>query len=109
MNETDGYPLRSYVFVTAEVGKTRTALHGISELELPGCRILTVEQVIGGCDIIAKIETPDLDSLARAITDGIREVPGVLDVIASWCRDGRDEPTCRSRQVAPEQSLVSIS
>jgi DNA-binding Lrp family transcriptional regulator len=65
---------------------------GISELEFPGCRIQTVEQVIGGWDIIARIETPDIDSLARAITDGIREVPGVLDVVASWCRDGRDMP-----------------
>lgn len=90
MPETDGYPLSSYVFVTTEAGRTRTALRGIADLELPGCRMLTVEQVIGRYDIIARIETPDIDSLARAITDGIREVPGVLVVVASWCCDGLD-------------------
>jgi DNA-binding Lrp family transcriptional regulator len=99
MNENNGHPLRAYVFVNTEAGKTRTVVRGISELRLPRCRILTVEQVIGGCDIIAKIETPDLDSLARAITDGIREVDGVVDVVASWCCDGRDisRPALRGR------------
>ena len=92
MPETDGYPLSSYVFVTTEAGRTRTVVRAIAELEFAGCRILTAEQVIGGYDIIARVETPDLDVLARLITDGIREVPGVLDVVASWCCDGREVP-----------------
>lgn len=99
VQKTEGSPLRSYVFVTTEPGTTRAVVHGISALEFPGCRILTVEQVIGGCDIIAKMETPDLDRLARAITHGIREVPGALDVVASWCCDGlggaQREPSSR--------------
>ncbi len=109
MHERDGHPLTSYVFVNTEAGKTRGAVRGISELKVPGCTILTVEQVIGGCDIIAKIETPDLDGLARAITDGIREVDGVVDVVASWCCDGcdmaRPKPSGRSGNV----NVVSVA
>lgn len=92
MHETDGYPLRSYVFVTTEPGTTAIAVRRMLEVNLPGCRLLAVDQVMGGFDIIAKIETVDLDSLARAITDGIRELPGVVDVRASWCLDSRGVP-----------------
>jgi DNA-binding Lrp family transcriptional regulator len=85
MHETTCYPRRSYIFVTIEPGKTRTALRGISALEFSGCRILTVEPVIGEYDIIAKIEGQDIDSIARVIFYGIQEVSGVLDVVASCC------------------------
>jgi len=90
VHEMYGYPLRSYLFVTTEPGTTALAVRRISEVSLPGCRVLAVDQVIGGFDIIAKVETTDLDSLARAITDGIRELPGVVDVRASWCLDCRE-------------------
>ena len=108
MHQTEDRPLRSYVFVSTEPGKTRTAARGMSELDLPGCSILTVDQVIGGCDIIAKIETVDLDCLARVITDGIREVDGVLDVVASWYVD-RHEALEAQFSGRPERSLVSVS
>jgi DNA-binding Lrp family transcriptional regulator len=109
VRETDTHPLTSYIFVTTAVGNTRTALRGIADLDLAGCRILTVEQVIGGYDIIAKIETPDIDSLARAITDGIREVPGVLDVVASRCCDGREVPQPEPSARLGALDVVSIT
>lgn len=85
MHQTIRYPLRSYIFVTTEPGKTRTVVRGISHLEFAGCRVLTVEPVIGEYDIIAKIEGQDIDSMARVIFYGIQEVSGVRDVVASCC------------------------
>ena len=108
MREKDSHPLTSYILVTTEAGKTRTALRGISDLELPGCRILTVEPVIGEYDIIAKIEGQDIASLARVMFYGIQEVSGVLDVVASCCVDeGRAPQPKPSGRVAAD--VISVT
>jgi len=108
MHEPDGRPLRSYVFVTTEAGKTRTVVRGISDLEFPGCRILTVEPVIGEYDIIVKIEGQDIDSMARVAFYGIQEVSGVLDVVASCCVDESHAPQLKpSGRRAPD--VVSVT
>jgi DNA-binding Lrp family transcriptional regulator len=105
----DGSLLTSYVLVTTEAGKTRTALVGIRRFEFPGCKVLTVEPVIGGPDIIAKIEALSIDSLARAICYGIQEVPGVLDVEVSLCSDRDDLPLQETSGRREPIDVVSVT
>jgi ketopantoate reductase len=105
----EGSPLTSYVFVTTEAGRTRTALVGIRQLVFPGCEVLTVEPVIGGYDIIAKLEAQDIDSLGRAIFYGIQEVPGVLDVEVTMCCDSADLPGPESDGRRGTNDVVSVT
>ena len=108
MTEPGFHPLRSYVFVNTEAGQTASVAERISALDVCQCAVLKVDRVIGDFDIIAQLETPDIDCLAGAITDGILELPGVVKVVASWCLDGGVAHDHHA-PVRREQSLVTVS
>jgi hypothetical protein len=110
VQNTIGSPLAPYVLVTTQSGKTRTALVRIWQLAFPGCKVLTVEPVMGGPYIIARIEATIIDFLARAVFYGIQEVPGVLDVEVSLCCDKDDLPlqgTSRRRELIDVVSVAN--
>ena len=108
MSESRSHPLRSYVFVKTEAGQTASVAEQLSALDVCQCAVLKVDRVIGDFDIIAQLETPDIDCLAGAITDGILELPGVVKVVASWCLDGGVAHDHHA-PVRREQSLVTVS
>ena len=64
-----------FVLITTAPGKEHevyTALQGLKE-------IVEMHGLFGDYDIIAKIDSPDFDSLGRIVVDQIRGVPGVVD------------------------------
>ncbi len=69
--------IRAYVLIEASVGRATTVAGGIRRLSLSDASILSSEVVTGPYDVIAVMETDDLDSLGHAITDGIQAVDGV--------------------------------
>jgi DNA-binding Lrp family transcriptional regulator len=107
MTEPRFHPIRSYVFVTTEPGQTASVVEQIRALEVSSCAVLRVDRVIGEFDIIAQLETPDIDCLAGAITGDILELPGVVKVVASWCLDLAATPDNHA-PVRREQSLVLV-
>ena len=74
-------------FVVAKVGSsdylgaTKTIKEKIAKM--PG--ILKVEIIFGRYDIIAEVETKDLDELSRLVTDKIKSIPNVLTTETFIC------------------------
>jgi DNA-binding Lrp family transcriptional regulator len=69
--------LRAYVLIEAAVGKANSVGEGVMKLEFSDAQVLSVDAVTGPFDVIALLESDDLDKLGRAITDGIQQVDGV--------------------------------
>jgi len=74
-------------FVTAKVGSsdylgaTKTIKEKIAKM--PG--ILKVEIIFGRYDIIAEVQTKDLEELSRLVTDNIKSIPNILSTETFIC------------------------
>jgi DNA-binding Lrp family transcriptional regulator len=68
---------RAYVLIESAVGKAKGVAEGVRGLQFPDARIVSVDAVTGPFDVIALLESDDLDKVGRAITDGIQQVDGV--------------------------------
>jgi DNA-binding Lrp family transcriptional regulator len=68
---------RAYVLIEAEVGKAKAVAGGVQSLTFPDAKVVSVDAVTGPFDVIALLESDDLDKVGRAITDGIQQVNGV--------------------------------
>ena len=69
--------MRAYVLIEAAVGKANAVGEGVKKLNFPDAKVISVDAVTGPFDVIALLESDDLDKLGRAITDGIQQVDGV--------------------------------
>lgn len=69
--------MRAYVLIESAVGKAKAVGEGVKKLNLSEARVISVDAVTGPFDVIALLESDDLDKLGRAITDGIQQVDGV--------------------------------
>ena len=69
--------MRAYVLIEATVGKASDIARGISKASFTEAKLVGVEAVTGPFDVIAVLESDDLDKLGRSITDGIQRVEGV--------------------------------
>ena len=70
-------PMRAYILIEAAVGKAKTVGEGAKKLKFKDTDVVSVETVTGPYDVIALLQSDDLDQLGRAITDGIQTVDGV--------------------------------
>ncbi len=68
---------RAYVLIESAVGKAKGVAEGVQRLDFPDAKIVSVDAVAGPFDVIALLESDDLDKVGRAITDGIQQVDGV--------------------------------
>lgn len=68
---------RAYVLIESAVGKAKNVAEGVQKLQFPDARVLSVDAVTGPFDVIALLESDDLDRVGRAITEGIQRVDGV--------------------------------
>lgn len=68
---------RAYVLIESAVGKAKGVAEGVHKLQFGEAKIVSVDAVTGPFDVIALIESDDLDKVGRAITDGIQQVDGV--------------------------------
>ena len=69
--------MRAYVLIESAVGKAKVVGEGVMKLDIRDARVISVDGVTGPFDVIALLESDDLDKLGRAITDGIQQVDGV--------------------------------
>lgn len=69
--------MRAFVLIESAVGKAKVVGEGVQKLVFKDAKVLSVDAVTGPFDVIALVESDDLDKLGRAITDGIQQVDGV--------------------------------
>lgn len=69
--------MRAYVLIESVVGKANAVAMGVKKLKFDDADVVSVDAVTGPFDVIALLESDDLDKLGRAITDGIQQVEGV--------------------------------
>ena len=63
----------AYVLIQTEVGKAVSVAEHARKIT----GVLSADDVTGPYDVIALLDSEDLDKLGRAITDGIQRVEGV--------------------------------
>ena len=69
--------VQAYVLIEAAVGQAKAVGEGARRLKFPETEVVSVETVTGPYDVIALLQSDDLDKLGQAITDGIQTVDGV--------------------------------
>ncbi len=69
--------MRAYVLIESAVGKASSVGVGVKGMSVPDATVVSVDAVTGPFDVIALLESDDLDKLGRAITEGIQTVDGV--------------------------------
>lgn len=69
--------MRAYVLIECAVGKANEVARGVKAINFGETQVVSVDAVTGPFDVIALLESDDLDKLGRAITDGIQQVGGV--------------------------------
>ena len=68
---------RSYLLVETSVGKTRDVVSGLRTVK----GISFVDMVTGPYDIIAVLETKDLNEVGNLVTEHVHVIPGILRTI----------------------------
>ena len=69
--------MQAYVLIESAVGKASGVADGVKKLNFHDAKVVSVDAVTGPFDVIALLQSDDLDKLGRAITDGIQTVDGV--------------------------------
>jgi len=69
--------MRAYVLIESAVGKANSVGEGVKKMSSSDANVVSVDAVTGPFDVIALLESDDLDKLGRAITEGIQTVEGV--------------------------------
>ncbi len=69
--------MRAYVLIEAAVGKARSVAAGVNQLDFGEVRLISSDTVTGPFDVIAVLESPDLDTLGRFVSERIQSIDGV--------------------------------
>mgnify|MGYP002402028949 CR=1 FL=1 len=67
--------VQAYILVTAAIGKVKTVAKEVKKLQ----DVKDVHVVTGPYDIIAYVDTKSMDTLSRAVVEGIHKIKGVVD------------------------------
>jgi DNA-binding Lrp family transcriptional regulator len=70
-------PIRGYVLVETEVGRTNAVGAAVRALSSDNARVLAVDTVTGPFDVIVQLEAADLDLLGKCITGEIQKIDGI--------------------------------
>jgi DNA-binding Lrp family transcriptional regulator len=65
--------VRAYVLVEAEAGQLETVAVALRCLP----HVVAADMVVGPCDLIARIETPDPRIIGRLVIDEFHAIPGI--------------------------------
>ena len=69
--------VRAYILIDSAIGNARAVYKGVHRLAVADATVLSAETVTGPFDVIALLESEDLDRLGRAVTEGIQRLQGV--------------------------------
>ena len=70
-------PVRAYILIECVAGTARRVHQGLQRLAVSDAKVLSADTTTGPFDIIALLESDDLDKMGRAVTEGIQRLPGV--------------------------------
>ncbi len=70
-------PIRAYILIECVAGTARHVHEGLQRLAVADAKILSADSTTGPFDVIALVESGDLDRLGRAVTEGIQRLQGV--------------------------------
>jgi hypothetical protein len=73
--------MKAYLLIEVEMGQVGAVEGGIRALEMTEATLLSVDSVTGPFDVIVAVETADLDTLIRSVTDRIQTISGVKRTI----------------------------
>ena len=65
---------QTYILLDTIPGSVREVAEILRELE----NVCTVDMVVGPHDIIAVVDTPDMDTLGDFLAEQVRTIPGVV-------------------------------
>ncbi|HEU4758715.1 MAG TPA: Lrp/AsnC ligand binding domain-containing protein [Dehalococcoidia bacterium] len=69
--------MRAYVLIEAKVGMAGNISRTLRALPAADARVLSVDVVTGPFDVIALVETEDIDELGRTVSESIQTIDGV--------------------------------
>jgi uncharacterized protein with GYD domain len=69
--------LRAYVLIETAMGRAAAVSQELPTIALSGVRLTSSDIVTGPYDLIAQVESDDLDALARFVSNGIQGIDGV--------------------------------
>ncbi|MSP78368.1 MAG: Lrp/AsnC family transcriptional regulator [Dehalococcoidia bacterium] len=69
--------VRAFVLITVDALRTREVIDQLKK----GKRIKTVNEVLGPYDIVAEIESPELDDVTSILREDIRPVSGIRNTL----------------------------
>ena len=69
--------VRAYILIECEAARSGAVSGGLRRLAVAYAKVLSADSVSGPFDLIALLESPDLDGLGRAVAEGIQKISGV--------------------------------
>ena len=69
--------VRAYVLIECEAARTGAVSAGLRHLAVAHAEVLSADSVSGPFDLIALLESPDLDGLGHAVAEGVQKISGV--------------------------------
>ena len=70
-------PVRAYILIKCAAGTAGRVQEGLRKLAVADAKILSADTIVGPFDVIALLESHDLDRLGHAVNDGIHRLYGV--------------------------------
>lgn len=69
--------VRAYILIECDVARAGPVSAGLRHLAVAHARVLSADTMSGPFDVIALLESPDLDRLGLAVAEGIQRISGV--------------------------------
>ena len=69
--------VRAYILIECEAARSGAVSGGLGSLAVAYAKVLSADSVSGPFDLIALLESPDLDGLSRAVAEGVQKISGV--------------------------------
>ncbi len=69
--------VRAYILIECDVARAGPVSAGLRYLAVAHARVLSADTMSGPFDVIALLESPDLDRLGLAVAEGIQRISGV--------------------------------
>ncbi len=70
-------PVRAYILIESVAGMARRVHQGLQRLAVADAKVLSADTTTGPFDVIALLESEDLDRLGWAVSEGIQRLQGV--------------------------------
>ena len=69
--------VKAYVLIQCDATSAGAVSGGLKNLAVSHAKVLSADTASGPFDVIALLESPDLDGLGRAVSEGIQQIYGV--------------------------------